>query len=298
MSKQEKKRSLSLIINQSEVTKVYSIYFETMTYGWMPHRQKQLVLGEKGLPETWMEDVEAYLEEENFELFELRCYAAFDNYDFLKNALFHGLRHLYIFGACGLRELSFLDKMNKLRTLRIEGAKLEDLSPLVSLLERQEEGISKMEHYDFLDADELGCLGLVKCSLKDLSGFAHLKRPLEELHFSYNDIEDIRPVAHLVLSHAFFQHNKIKIGFAELCENMTYPVDINIRHNLIDDNEVARLFELSPEQEFIHLYIHHNLIKDYSPFKDRGLTRTDITDEELNAITKLDLIDEAYELLK
>lgn len=298
MAAERKKRTLSLVINQNEPTKVYSIYFESMTYGWMPQSQKQLVVGDSGLPEDWLEELKGQIEEEGYELLELRCYAAFENYDFLKDELFHHLKHLYLFSAAKLKDLSFLDNMDKLRTFRIEGAELEDLSPLTLLLERQEKASGAGKDYDFLDADELGCLGLVNCGLKDLSCFEGLNRAMTELHLSYNKIEDIRPVAHLVNSHAFFQHNQIKTGFAELCDNMYYPVDINIRHNLIDDEELERTFEMNPDKQFIHLYIHHNPIKNYSVFKDRGLSRTDISREEMQAITAVEVKDEAYDLLK
>lgn len=298
MVAERKKRSLSLFITQDEKPKVYSIYFESMTYGWMPNSQKQLVYEDLSQNENWVEDLSKEIEEGGLELFELRCYADFENFEFLKHELFQNLRHLYLFHPSNLKDLSFLDKMDRLRTFRIEGAELKDLSPLVKLLERQEKLQSENPNYDFLDADEIKCLGLVKCGLSDLSDFSHLKRNFEELHLSYNEIEDIRPVADLVSSHAFFQHNKIKIGFAELCNSMVYPVDINVRHNRIGDEEVERLFELNPEQEFIHLYIHHNPITNYSHFKDRGLTRTDITYEEMNALTTLHIKDEAYDLLK
>lgn len=298
MVAERKKRSLSLFINQEEKCKVYSIYFECMTYGWMPNSQKHLVYGESCLTDNWVDELSRQIEEEGLELFEVRCYAGFEDYGFLRHELFRNLRHLYLFSTIHLKDLGFLDHMDRLRTLRIEGAVLEDLSPLVALLERQEKKQVDYPRYDFLDADEIKCLGLVNCELKDLSCFSHLNRTFEELHLSYNQIEDIRPVAHLVTSHAFFQHNRIKRGFAELCDNMVYPVDINMRHNLIDDEEVERCFELNPEQEFIHLYIHHNPITNYSFFKDRGLTRTDISYEEMNAISPIHIRDEAYDLLK
>lgn len=122
-------------------------------------------------------------------------------------------------------------------------------------------------------------LCIVGAGLKDLSMFSGLTRDLDEINFSYNEIEDISPLAGLVSSYLFMSHNKISKGVADVVKKMSYPVDIYLRHNKIDDDEFQNL--LNSKKEFIHIFLHHNLITDYKGLADKHPSNTDVTDEEM-----------------
>lgn len=204
-----------------------------------------------------------------------------NRYDFLRHPLFETLHSLYLTKARHLPDLSFLDRMDSLCVLYIEDApNISDLKPLIRLLERQEDRYRAAESVEErLHLKVLKYLGICGACISDLSGFSHLTRSLSEVNFRYNQIQDIAPFAHLFGSRTNLSHNKIRTGFAELFHHV-YPVEINLRHNQIDDEEVGRTLNMNPKKQFIHLFLHHNRITDYTVLRNRGISRTDITREE------------------
>lgn len=285
----EEKKTVCLFVN-AESEGIYYIYFENLMYKRTPDIQKCVRVSGGIITPRVLEELAEEMERENCELVELRVETCLYSYDFLEHEIFKTLKQLYLFDAIHLKDLKFLRGIPRISVLSITGARELDLSGLISKLEEQEKE-SLEEEEDFWEHRCIESLRLRDCGLSDLSSFSHLKRKIDEIHLTYNEIEDIRPIAHLVKCRAFLRHNKIRRGFAELFREMDYPIDINLRHNLIDDEELLRCLAMSPKNSFIHLHLHHNKIKDYSPLKDlTGIT--DIRDEELEARSLIEFTEE------
>lgn len=122
-------------------------------------------------------------------------------------------------------------------------------------------------------------LGIQESGLKDLSMFSVLSSSLKEINFSWNEIEDISPLEGLVEDYLFLGHNQISKGVAKVIGAMSYPVDIYLRHNKIDDEEFQKI--LKSREEFIHIFLHHNLITDYKGLAEKRPSNTDVTNEEM-----------------
>ena len=290
-SREEARRKTHMIfISQSEKVNSCPIVFESINgHSAGCDVWDTIILDEYKTEDEWVSKIPEIIGEDGV-LKEIHCFVDMPNYDFLLDAVFYGLSGLYLYDATKLTGLPFLYKMEKLNSLLIDSAqdlgKSKGMNDLIQFLKMQEKRYKELlklpleEQIKMLfDFPYLEALCIRGSGLKDLSMFSELTRSMHEINFSYNEIEDISPLAGLVSSYLFMSHNKISKGVADVVKKMSYPVDIYLRHNKIDDDEFQNL--LNSKKEFIHIFLHHNLITDYKGLADRRPSKTDVTDEEM-----------------
>lgn len=284
-----------LLITQSKEQSFIPIHFKSIhPMSGANEKRKNIVLDNYEGEVDWLAECQAILDAGD-RIKELHCFTNMEDYSFLSDPVFRNLFRLFLYEAEELRDFSFLENMPNLNALLIDGAfhlgEEGKLNVLADYLKKQEEEHKKwckasdkkseaerfedIFRFPFLDA-----LCIRGAGINDLSSFEGLSRPLHEIDFSYNQLEDITPLAGLVCNHLFLGHNQICKGFAEVVARMGYPIDIAVRHNRITDAELAHMLELIKGRELIHIYIKHNLITDYTGLKKMNYSRSDIEDAE------------------
>lgn len=284
-----------LLITQSEEQRFIPLPFKSIhPMSGANVVRKNIILDNYANEVDWLAECQA-IPDAGDRIKELHCFANMANYGFLSSPVFCNIYRLFLYEAEALEDLDFLENMPNLNALLIDGAfhlaEEDKLNALADYLKKQEEEHKKWRkafdkkseaerfqdifHFPFLDA-----LCIRRAGISDLSSFEGLSRPLHEIDFSYNQLEDITPLAGLVCNHLFLGHNQICRGFAEVVARMVYPIDIAVRHNRITDEELAHMLELMKGRELIHIYIKHNFITDYTGLKKMNYSRSDIEDAE------------------
>ena len=287
--KTELKNPHMIFISQSEEIKGFRIVFESIsatTCGGMV--RNTIILDEYQSEDEWISRIHEILGDDGV-LEELHCFVDMPNYDFLSDAAFYDLSRLYLYDATKLTRLPFLLKMEKLNALLIDGArdlgKSKGMNDLINFLKMQEERYEESLKIPFEDrkitlySPYLKALCIRNSRLKDLSMFEGLTRDLLEINFSYNEIEDISPLAGLVSGYLFVPNNKISKGVAEVVSKMLDPWYVYLRYNKIDDKEFRNM--INSDKEIHNIFLHHNLITDYTPLANKHIRSTDVTREEM-----------------
>lgn len=290
-SREEARRKTHMIfISQSEKVNSCPIVFESINgHSAGCEVWDTIILDEYKTEDEWVSKIPEIIGEDGV-LKEIHCFVDMPNYDFLLDAVFYGLSGLYLYDATKLTDLSFLYKMEKLNALLIDSAqdlgKSKGMNDLIQFLKMQEkrykeflklpseEQIKMLFDFPYLEA-----LCIRGSGLKDLSMFSELTRSMHEINFSYNEIEDISPLAGLVSGYLFVPNNKISKGVAEVVSKMLDPWYVYLRYNKIDDKEFRNM--INSDKEIHNIFLHHNLITDYTPLANKHIRSTDVTREEM-----------------
>ena len=189
-----------------------------------------------------------------------------------------------------IRDLTGLQFATNLSSIRIDGSKVSDLSPLAGLINLELIHMSGALISDALISDLSPLAGLTKLEhvylpggdISDLTPLAGLTE-LEELHLHYNSISDISPIAGLTnLKRLDLSRIDILSDIAPLAtlSNLEW---LSLRHNNISDiSALARLTNLT------YMDLARNEISDVSPLATlSNLKRLELLDNNISDIFAL-----------
>ena len=174
----------------------------------------------------------------------------------------------------GIRDLTGLQFATNLSSIRIEGSKVSDLSPIAGLTQLKKIDIDFTDPPSIIhDAKQLSRLVnltfLALHGVEDLTPLAGLPK-LEQLFVSHSNIRDLSPLASLVNLELIHMSGALISDLSPLA-GLT-----NLRHLYLPDGDISDLTPLAGLTQLEELYLRHNSISDISPIA--GLTNLKLLD--------------------
>ena len=168
----------------------------------------------------------------------------------------------------GIRDLTGLQFATNLSSIRIEGSRVSDLSPIAGLTQLKALDIDFTDPPSIIhDAKQLSRLVnltfLALHGVEDLTPLAGLPK-LEQLFVSHANIRDLSPLARLVNLELIHMSGALISDLSPLA-GLT-----KLEHVYLPGGDISDLTPLAGLTELEELYLHHNSISDISPIA--GLT--------------------------
>ena len=179
-----------------------------------------------------------------------------------------GLTFLSKIEGQGIRDLTGLQFATNLSSIRIEGSKVSDLSPIAGLTQLKALDIDSIDSPSVIhDAKQLSRLVnltfLALHGVEDLTPLAGLPK-LEQLFVSHSNIRDLSPLAGLI------NLELIQMSGALISDLSPLAGLTKLEHVYLPGGDIPDLTPLAGLTELEELHLHHNSISDISPIA--GLT--------------------------
>ena len=192
-----------------------------------------------------------------------------------------GLTFLSKIEGQGIRDLTGLQFATNLSSIRIEGSKVSDLSPIAGLTQLKALDIDSIDSPSVIhDAKQLSRLVnltfLALHGVEDLTPLAGLPK-LEQLFVSHSNIRDLSPLAGLI------NLELIQMSGALISDLSPLAGLTKLEHVYLPGGDISDLTPLAGLTELEELHLHRNSISDISPIA--GLTGLNRLDLGFNAIS-------------
>ena len=184
-----------------------------------------------------------------------------------------GLTFLSKIEGQGIRDLTGLQFATNLSSIRIEGSKVSDLSPIAGLTQLKALDIDSIDSPSVIhDAKQLSRLVnltfLALHGVEDLTPLAGLPK-LEQLFVSHPNIRDLSPLAGLI-NLELIHLELIHMSGALISDLSPLAGLTKLEHVHLPGGDISDLTPLAGLTELEELHLHHNSISDISPIA--GLT--------------------------
>ena len=186
----------------------------------------------------------------------------------------------------GIRDLTGLQFATNLSSIRIEGSRVSDLSPIAGLTQLKALDIDFTDPPSIIhDAKQLSRLVnltfLALHGVEDLTPLAGLPK-LEQLFVSHANIRDLSPLAGLINLELIHMSGALISDLSPLA-GLT-----NLRHLYLPGGDISDLTPLAGLTQLEELYLHHNSISDISPIAGlTNLKRLSVADNDISDVTPL-----------
>ena len=184
-----------------------------------------------------------------------------------------GLTFLSKIEGQGIRDLTGLQFATNLSSIRIDGSKVSDLSPIAGLTQLKRIDIDFTDPPSIIhDAKQLSRLVnltfLALHGVEDLTPLAGLPK-LEQLFVSHPNIRDLSPLAGLI-NLELIHLELIHMSGALISDLSPLAGLTKLEHVYLPGGDISNLTPLAGLTELEELHLHHNSISDISPIA--GLT--------------------------
>ena len=184
-----------------------------------------------------------------------------------------GLTFLSKIEGQGIRDLTGLQFATNLSSIRIDGSKVSDLSPIAGLTQLKRIDIDFTDPPSIIhDAKQLSRLVnltfLALHGVEDLTPLAGLPK-LEQLFVSHPNIRDLSPLAGLI-NLELIHLELIHMSGALISDLSPLAGLTKLEHVYLPGGDISDLTPLAGLTELEELHLHHNSISDISPIA--GLT--------------------------
>ncbi len=184
-----------------------------------------------------------------------------------------GLTFLSKIEGQGIRDLTGLQFATNLSSIRIDGSKVSDLSPIAGLTQLKRIDIDFTDPPSIIhDAKQLSRLVnltfLALHGVEDLTPLAGLPK-LEQLFVSHPNIRDLSPLAGLI-NLELIHLELIHMSGALISDLSPLAGLTKLEHVHLPGGDISDLTPLAGLTELEELHLHHNSISDISPIA--GLT--------------------------